>query len=73
MFPPLLKVKGHGRVVGQSREGALCSVKNFFIFSARCAKLPEFIWSACGFIINNIEVRVGGRSNESFGIVFGPR
>jgi hypothetical protein len=63
MFPPVLEVKGHGRVIGKGWEGALGGVKNFFIFCASCSKLPELIWSACGFVVNDIEVRVGGRAN----------
>jgi hypothetical protein len=63
MFPPVLEVKGHGRVIGKGWEGALGCIKNLFIFCASCAKLLELIWSACGFVVNDIEVRVGGRAN----------
>ena len=63
MFPPVLKIKGHGRVIGKSWEGALGGVINFFIFGASGAKLQEFIGSARGVIVDDIEVRVGYRSS----------
>jgi hypothetical protein len=73
MFPPVLKIKGHGRVIGKSWEGALGGIINLLIFRASCAELQDFIWSACGFIVDDIEVRVGGGANGSCGVVVGPR
>jgi hypothetical protein len=45
MFPPVLKVKGDGRVIGESREGSFGGVINALILCASSSKLPEFVSS----------------------------
>ncbi len=43
MLPPLFKVKGNGRVIGESRKGAFSGIVYIFVGGADVAKLIEFI------------------------------
>ena len=72
MFPPVPKVKGDGRVISESWEGAFGGIVDIFVSFTSGLELQEFVGSELGVVVDDVQVRVLGISNCSVFVVFCP-
>ncbi len=72
MFPPVLEVKGYGRVIGESRESPLGGIINALVMCASSLKLPKFVGSEFSVVVEDVKVRVLSIPNRSGFVVLCP-